>query len=577
MAGARDRSWQAARAVARWARRHLALWILAAGAIDTALVALVAVLIALPGQSGKAISGLIAAFMVLLVLSVAFPVAGRMVDQRDGAAEQERKRRNDADHLLVQGSTRRLPRLSDLADDVLGVTPTRYSIEGDAPYVARPEADEKIRSLLAAPGPPYPFVIVWGTTKAGKSRTLAEALRAAFTHDPAVVVPRDGRALAAFARLEMDRLVDHQPVVVVLDDLDPAGLEMLTADVLAEVRSWAVIAATMTAQRRADVLASGGEVGAVARAALASTSGEYELPSGPPTGAEKDEAERLYPAEVFDGSIAETLVGARELIARYKGSYDTNPAGCAVVRAAIDIRRAGLSRPVTGPELRRLFPLYLRSVRVGLAPSEELFAVGIEWATRPVASQVALLRLASPGWEPNAWTVFDHAVTADEGQDGERRPIPAETWAELVEMLPIDDVLDVGFTALMARNRASAGASATVALRKAVASGVLTQMPELALLVGAVLQGRRDIDGARAAFQQAIDSGDANVVPDAYVSLGHLLRRQGDIDGARAAFQQAIDCGDDVYAPIEIARLGELSKRHGHVDSSGSRDVGGDS
>jgi tetratricopeptide (TPR) repeat protein len=351
---------------------------------------------------------------------------------------------------------------------------------------------------------------------------------------------------------------------VVLDDLDPAGLEMLTADVLAEVRSWAVIAATMTAQRRADVLASGREVGAVARAALASTSGEYELPSDPPTGAEKDEAERLYPAEVFDGSIAETLVGARELIARYKGSYDTNPAGCAVVRAAIDTRRAGLSRPVTGPELRRLFPLYLRSVRIGLTPSDELFAVGIEWATRPVASQIALLRLASPGWEPNAWTIFDHAVTADEGQDGERRPIPAETWAELVEMLPIDDVLDVGFTALMARNRASA----TVALRKAVASGVLTQMPELALLAGAVLQGRRDIDGARAAFQQAIDSGDANVVPDAYVSLGHLLRRQGDIDGARAAFQQAIDSGDANVVPDAYVSLGHLLRRQGDIDGA---------
>ncbi len=143
-------------------------------------------------------------------------------------------------------------------------------------------------------------------------------------------------------------------------------------------------------------------------------------------------------------------------------------------------------------------------------------------------------------------------------------------------MLPIDDVLNVGFTALNFRNLASAGASVTVALRKAVASGVLTQMPAMALFAGALLQ-YRDPDGARAAYQQAIDSGDSLVVPGAYVSLGHLLRRQGDTDGARAAYQRAIDSGDDVYAPIEIARLGELSKRHGHVDSSGARDVGGDS
>ena len=53
MAGTRGRSWRTARAVARWARGHLALWILAAGAIDTALVALVAVLIALPGHQAR--------------------------------------------------------------------------------------------------------------------------------------------------------------------------------------------------------------------------------------------------------------------------------------------------------------------------------------------------------------------------------------------------------------------------------------------------------------------------------------------------------------------------------------------
>jgi len=224
---------------ARWVRRHLVLWILAASAVDTALLALVAVLISLPGQSGKAISSLLAALLVLLALSVAFPVAGRMVEDRDRkaeheqtrlelAAEHERARRQQVDQLLTQGSAERLPRLSDVSNDVLGATPTRYSIEGAAPYVARNEADGAIRSLLAKPGPPYPFVIVWGTTKAGKSRALAEALRAMFTDNPAVVVPRGGgQALAELARLGIDGLVKHCPAVVVLDNLDPAGLTVV--------------------------------------------------------------------------------------------------------------------------------------------------------------------------------------------------------------------------------------------------------------------------------------------------------------------------------------------------------------
>jgi len=209
-------------------------------------------------------------------------------------------------------------------------------------------------------------VIVWGTTKAGKSRTLAEALRASFPHDTPVILPRGAQALAELARLGLDKLVDRRPAIVVLDDLDPAGLESLTTDVLEIVRGYAVIAATMTAQRRAEVLSTGGGVRAVARAALAVISGEYELASGPPVGAERSEAERLYPEERFDGSIAETLVGARELIALYKASYDSNPAGCSVVRAAIDVRRAGVSRPVTNAELKRLFPYYLHAIRIDL-------------------------------------------------------------------------------------------------------------------------------------------------------------------------------------------------------------------
>lgn len=167
------------RAVARWARGHLALWIVAATAVDAALLALVAVLISLPGQSGATVSGLILTLLVLLVLSILFPVAGHLVQERERAAGREHERRERIDRLLAEGSSRRLPQLSELTDDLLGATPTRYSIGGDAPYVARGKADKQIRALLTAPGPPYPFVVVWGTTKAGKSRvwTITELLK----------------------------------------------------------------------------------------------------------------------------------------------------------------------------------------------------------------------------------------------------------------------------------------------------------------------------------------------------------------------------------------------------------------
>lgn len=569
------------RMVARWARRHLGWWIFAAGTVDAALLTAVVVLITPPGQSRKTASGLLVALVVLLVLSVAFPLAGRAVENRDRkaelaaererarrdreaelAAERERARRERVDQLLVQGSAAGLPRLSGVTNDVLGVTPTRYSGEGAAPYVRRREADAAIRGMLHSAGAPYPFVIVWGTTKAGKSRTLAEALRATFTDDPAVVVPRDGQALAELARKGIDSLVDNKPAVVVLDDLDPAGLGALTTEVLGLVRSWAVIAATMTAKRRSDVETSDGEVGRNARAALAA-SAQYDLASEPPTGAEKAEAERLYPAEHFDGSIAEVLVGAQQLLALYRAAPDKHPAGCAIVRAAVDARRAGVSRPLKDAELRRLFPRYLQAIQVGLLPTDDSFTAGISWATHPVASQVALLKQANPGRNPPEWVVFDHAVTADEGYaDYHRRLVPDETWTELIGMLPPEDAFPIGMTT-------HDHETAIAAFRKAASSGQANVSGVAAYNLGLLLEAQGDLDEARAAYQQAVDSGHPDAAPMASLNIGSILIAQDDLDGARAAFQAAVDSGHPDASLMARANLGLLLEAEG--DLAGAR------
>jgi tetratricopeptide (TPR) repeat protein len=473
------------------------------------------------------------------------------------------------DLLLATGSAAALPRLSQLADDILGATPTRYTMAGDAPYVARPEHDAAISALLAAAAPPYPFVIVWGDTKSGKSRTLAEALRAVFpreSRDPVVVVPKSGAALAELSRLGLAVHDEGFPALVVLDDLDAADLESLTPDVLDRVTSWAVIACTMTARRRSDVLKTGSEVGATARSAVEHRSQQYELPSDPPAGASKAEAERLYPGESFDGSIAETLVGGRELIGRYKASHDENPAGCAVLRAAIDCRRCGLSRPVTEAELRSLFPSYLRAVRVDIPATDDVFIRGVNWAAVPVASQVALLRRANPGQEPPAWTVLDHVVAADDG-DGDQSPrqIPASTWADLIATISTEDAFSAGFAAY-SRGVISAAISA---FEKAAASADDDLAATATFSLGFLLDEQGDYDGARTAYQKVIDSAHSEYAPAAMVNLGALLARRGDAAGARAAYERAIDSGHPGQAPMAQVNLGLLLTDQG--DANGAR------
>jgi tetratricopeptide (TPR) repeat protein len=547
------------RQIGLWLRNH----IFVLTTLVAALIAAVPVVLELPGLPDAAAYSLAAVFGVLLVISVSLAVLGDDEKKRIAAADAVKGRRLAIDPLLQAGSTEQLPRLSELRDVDLGATQTRYTTDDRAPYVPRQGADETLRQLLTEPGPPYPFVIVWGTTKAGKSRTLAEALRGVFVDDPAVILPRDEHALAELSRLQVQDFMDRRPALVVLDDLDPSGLESLTTEVLRTVRGWATIAATMTAHRRAEVLQTGSEAG-IARAALAATSGQLELSSAPPTGAEKVEAERLYPQEQFDGSIAETLVGAAELIARYRASQDSAPAGCAVMRAAIDARRGGLARPVTDPELRRLFPFYLRAVRIDLQPTDDEFTNGIQWATRPVASQVALLRQVPNGVSP-AWMVFDHAVTADEGGGGgPPRRFPSTTWAELTDVLPVDDTYGVG-TAAFVRGESAA---AITAFNKAATSSDINVAAGSGLSLGLLRQQNGDVTGARAAYQKVMESGHPLVAPAGAWGLGNLLKNNGDAEGAAAAFQRAIDSGHPDYAPPAALGLGQVREKKGDTEGA---------
>ena len=189
-AGARSEPGRTIRAVARWARRHLALWILTAGALVTALATLLAVLIALPGQSDSTVSILILVLLVLLALSIVFPVAGRVVDDRDRVAGQVQARQDRIDQLLVQGSSAHLPLLAHLSNDILGATPTRYSIEGNAPYVEQTEADAEIRAPAGNTGSAIPVRDRVGNHEGGQ---ITDACRSAASN----LRPRPDRDLAA--------------------------------------------------------------------------------------------------------------------------------------------------------------------------------------------------------------------------------------------------------------------------------------------------------------------------------------------------------------------------------------------
>jgi tetratricopeptide (TPR) repeat protein len=492
---------------------------------------------------------------VLAGLGFVVAAIGKIADLRATRVRQDAQWQATVRGLLRESPHGALPRLSELSDAALGATPTQYTATEAAPYVHRPAADARLAELLAG-GPPFGFVVVVGASKAGKSRTAARAARSQLGGtDPYVVVPRDGEALAALMRLDPPLPV-VVPTPVWLDDLTAADLSHLGGDVLDAVARQGWLVATMTEDRWDEILNSGGEIAATARAALrraTRVSLDFELDES-----EAAQARRFYPQEHIAVSIGETLVGGQWLMDRYRAGRTGNPAGYAIVQAAVDARRAGLSRPIGRDELLRLFPLYLRRIRIDLDPTTSRFDEGLAWAKQPVASQVALITTTPDG----AGKVLDYVVAvADGGDDRPARPILDQLWAELIGAIPVTDAFDVGFGAYLRAKTTVA----IMAMRRASGSADPDLAPLAARNLGVLLAEQGDIGGALAAYQQVIDSDHPDQAPKAAFNLGMLLAEQGDIGGALAAYQQVIDSDHPDQAPTAANNLGMLLHRQGDI------------
>lgn len=116
----------AARAAALWTRRHLAWWVLAATAVNAAVITQLAELLARPGQPDSAIDGWIWISLIPLALSVIFPIAGHAVEERDKAAERkgEQQLADKQAQLMPASDSDSPPRAVRVADE----QPRRFGV-----------------------------------------------------------------------------------------------------------------------------------------------------------------------------------------------------------------------------------------------------------------------------------------------------------------------------------------------------------------------------------------------------------------------------------------------------------------
>jgi tetratricopeptide (TPR) repeat protein len=409
------------------------------------------------------------------------------------------------------------------------------------------ELREAIKGALAKSGPP--LVMLSGQTKSGKTRAAFQALRGDELDHAWLVVPRDGARMRALLR--PGNLPTHwTPLIVWLDDLEryaSVDASGLNESILRNLEYDRPVAMLATVGGRGTSNISDDLVDPVAQ--LRTLSACIEVPVKL-TSQEIARAERAYARDLVHQierlGIGRRMVAANELRAKLVRSRDLCREGIAVIRAAIDWRRAGAQRPLSRSQLNSLYRYYLPE---DLDPSDELFNAGLKWAREPLPNtQIALLRRSVDGegnFEP-----YDLAV---EVASTEWPEVNQQALAEMISQADPRDCFQMASTAYDAENMALALELLALAERSTDSQLSATS----AFNTGVLLSRTDDLLSAESAYRRSDELGGMRGA----FNLGQLLRKRGDLSGALEAYRRA----DRRGSPEGAVNLGFLLEQEGEL------------
>ncbi|MBW0275513.1 hypothetical protein ATM97_09940 [Nocardia sp. MH4] len=410
-----------------------------------------------------------------------------------------------------------LPTIADLDPYRLGSTSSVFGRSGEYglrdAYLPRTahDVDTRLAEALTGEG----LVVVVGPSKAGKTRTLFEAVR---VHDPGarVVWPvTDGVGeLAAHPRIA----TSTDPLVVWFDDLHEylTGTTGLTPAVLARLSARpgsTVVVATLRSEMRAQ-LRGGGELGQDTRMLLEQAV-TIDLASTSDDADECEAADRAYPG--YGGErygLGEGLAGAPELLARYDDARAADPAMFTVIAIAVDWARIGRPEPIPEPVLTDLALRELRATHAYLDATTASLHTAIQEARTPPpgAGRTAALHTSFLDDDTRGYRAFDYLTAADDGQHHRTpRLIPNTYWHDATHECDTNTLLAVGVAAYRRDNTPVAA----ILFRTAAEAGNSAAMRNLGIL----LEQRGDLAEAESWFRKAIEAGN-NAAAD---NLGILL------------------------------------------------------
>ncbi|GAB3712528.1 hypothetical protein GCM10027598_19130 [Amycolatopsis oliviviridis] len=391
-------------------------------------------------------------------------------------------------------------------------------------YLPRPDFDEELSEALASESAPYPFVLVYGDDGAGKSTSAWAAVVRVLDPSTKVLVPQDRNALAALAQAADLPTITNGPTLIWVDGMTAADLDRLTGEMLERLAGTAFIVATIAADDCATIIEGPRDWMPIARAALRSTY-LLHLPYEPEI-IEEVMLNASLGTESFDAGEIQDPADPEMMILRLNTARSSSPAGMALVRAAIDYRRAGLERPVSDGELRRVFPHYLADVR-NFAVTDELFESGIAWA-QGVGSEAEAMFVVSPHLKngDRLWSVVRTLVDGAEP----KRAIPDVLWAELIDFATPGECGGIGHRAMQL------GQLAYGAQAHTKAASVPDVEARAHILAGVAYRDLGDRPASQMAFMAAYRAASRDTLASeacyAAYELGNLAAAGGDTDKA---------------------------------------------
>jgi tetratricopeptide (TPR) repeat protein len=489
----------------------------------------------------------------------------------------------------------RLPLVREITDPtVLGVHPGARVGGASVPAYVRREFDNNLRQSLATRG----FILLVGASVAGTTRSAFEAV-AAEVPDHQLIVPHD------YANLDvLMRKATRMPQCVLWLDrievfLRPDGLNRkVVTQFLAGDGHHRLIVATVAKHE----LESRTKDENARRAAYLTTE-TLELARRRIdvhrrfTQKERDDAALPDDALINDalanapGSrIAEYIAGAPLLLSRLRGarSDSEHERGAALVTAAVDCRRAGLTRPVPRALIEEIHENYLKNLQAEL-PDDDLDSAW-DWATQRQGAAALLTEPSNQELEPGVPPAVGVPVYLADQAEGR---VPDSTFRACLNYADGTEAARIGRNAYDygrydvaydAYNRSvgyrtgfGANAPATLASRDNFARVLraLVKLKEAEDETRAVLRIREDLLVSAETETQAVPDLDElrHYLLINRDNLGRILRARGNLDAAerehkevlrirREVLKLAPDCSDILTSRMYLAQVTSARGKH---------------